>query len=390
MLEADLNYASADPHTLVLKLRKALPDINVTELSLAAETFVARRAAPAKLGAWAKAGFFSTALLEQASRESIAHYRAHYFTGCSHVLEVGTGTGSDTAALARVVAHVTTIDGDPVASEVARRNLALQGVTNVTFLVGDAQTVIPTLAPHFDGFFADPARRSKEGARFKDADDYSPPLHFVLSLNLGAVRAVKVSPGLFIDAPSGWVRQFVGFQSECLEQTLWYGTKVADSSVAITDSKAFWAPSINSASRGFLTQLPNAIVGSYLLEAHAAVNRSQHVQQFFCELQGTMIAPDIAYAVSATEPPRSALVKAYRVIDCVPFSIKGLKSTLQSLGWSNRTELKKRNFPLELERVRADLKLPSHSHNAPFGVLFFFKHAAQSWVVLADRCSETL
>jgi hypothetical protein len=384
VLEGPLRDSAQDASSLVLRLRKALPEVALADLALAAETFVARRAAPAKLGAWAKEGFFSAALLEQASRESIARYRARYFAACSHVLEIGTGTGSDTAALARACCHVTTIDGDPIASELARKNLAVQGITNVTFLIGEAQSVLPTLAPQFDGFFADPARRSKTGTRFKDAEDYSPPLPFILSLNQGAVRAVKVSPGLFIDPPQGWRRQFVGFQGECLEQTLWYGTEVPDSSVAVTDQDAFWTPTEDSPQHNFAAALPDGLVGSYLLEAHATVNRSQYVQQFFTQLEASMIAPDVSYAVTRTLPPPSALVRAYRVIDCLPFSIKSLKSALRERGWSNRTELKKRNFSHDLEQLRAELKLPAHSHSAPFGVLFFFRQGDRPWVVVAD------
>jgi hypothetical protein len=91
-----------DAPALVLRLRKAFPNADVREVNLAVETFIARRQAPEKLGAWAKEGHFSVSLLQQASRESIATYRAQFFEGRSHVLEIGTGTGSDTAALARV------------------------------------------------------------------------------------------------------------------------------------------------------------------------------------------------------------------------------------------------------------------------------------------------
>jgi hypothetical protein len=377
-----------DSHSLVMRLRKLLPDVPLTALSLAAETFAARHSAPAKLGEWAKEGFFSASLLEQASRESIAHYRAQMFAGRSHVLEVGTGTGADTAALARVCQHVATIDGDPVASELARRNLGVQGITNVTFLVGEAQHLIPTLPKHFDGFFADPARRSKGGERFKDADDYSPPLSFILSLEIGTLRAVKVSPGLFIDPPPGWSRQFVGFQNECLEQTLWFGAHIPDSSIIVADTESSWAPKKTDVAYDFVQKLPDELLGSYLLEAHGTINRSQFLQEYFGELHARMIAPDVAYAVTPTLPPSSPLVRAYRVIDCIPFSIKRLKAALRERGWSNRTELKKRNFPRELEQIRAELKLPSHSHNAPFGVLFFFKNGDTSWVVLAERYSE--
>jgi SAM-dependent methyltransferase len=309
---------------LILKLRKLLPSANPNDLNLAVETYVGRHSAKEKLGDWAEHGFFSNALLQQASRESIAKARAEHFTGCSHLLEIGTGTGSDTAALAKVCTHVTTIDGDPVASELARRNLELQGITNVNFLVGDAQTVIPSLSQSFDAFFADPARRTKAGERVKDGDDYSPPLSYLLALNIGARRALKISPGLFVEpCPDGWSRQFVGYGDECLEQTLWYGVDVPDSSIIVTDLGIQWAPD--------KTRLPAPIadeMGTYLVEAHGTLNRCQYLDYFFAERGLCRVEPDVAYGTSDTLPPPSPLLTTYRVLSNFPFSIKKLKAEL--------------------------------------------------------------
>lgn len=387
LLEALPSSPQRTAADLILRLRSSLPDADPRQISLAVETFLARKAAPEKLGEWSREGYFSTSLLEQASRAVIAEYRATFFTGLSHVLEVGTGTGSDTSALARVVEHVTTIDGDPVASDLARRNLALQGISNITFLVGDAREVIPSLNHPFDGFFADPARRTPKGERVKSGEDYSPPLSYLLGLSIGRVRALKISPGLFVEPPPpGWTRQFLGFQSECLEQTLWFGAGVPDSSVRLTDACVSWAPQDSSATTSF-SEVTESLNG-YLLEAHGAVNRSQYVGKLFAELGASMVAPDIAYASTSNRPPASPLFKAYRVMKALPFNIKRLRREIALLSYSNRTELKKRNFSADLEGIRSDLKLPPHSHTAPFGVLFFFRQGNSPWVVITERCCD--
>ena len=370
-----------DAPALVLKLRKAFPNSDARELNLAVETFIARRQAVDKLGEWAKEGHFSLSLLQQASRESIASYRASFFAGREHVLEIGTGTGSDTAALARVARHVTTIDGDPVASELAKRNLALQGITNVTFLVGDAQTLIPNLTEKFDALFADPARRTRTGERIKSGEDYSPPLSFLLSLNVGTLRALKISPGLFVEpCPEGWIRQFVGFGEECLEQTLWYGGPITDSSVVVTDRSASWEPPADEGSPFLAESLEG-----FLVEAHGTLNRCQKLPAFFFERNIQPVADDVAYGVSATQPEPSPLYTAYRILESLPFSKKKLKEAISRLGWSNRTELKKRNFSGELEQIRAELDLPKHTHTSPFGVVFFFRYHGKPWAVIAER-----
>jgi hypothetical protein len=387
LLEALPTQPPRSAADLILRLRSSLPEADPRQISLAVETFLARKTAPEKLGEWSREGYFSKSLLEQASRAAIARCRAALFTGLSHVLEVGTGTGSDTAALARVVGHVTTIDGDPVASELARRNLTLQGISNVTFLVGNAHEVVPSLEQTFDGFFADPARRTPKGERVKSGEDYSPPLSYLLSLEIGRVRALKISPGLFVEPPpSGWSRQFVGFQSECLEQTLWFGAGVPDSSVLLADSNISWAPQkgTNAAS---MFEVNESLTG-YLLEAHGAVNRSQHVRDLFAERGAVMIAADVAYAIADTRPATSPLLKAYRVVKAFPFNSKRLRREIAALGYSNRTELKKRNFSGDLEQIRSDLKLPPHSHTSPFGVLFFFRQGSSPWVVITERCCD--
>jgi len=373
--------AKPDAPALVMRLRKLFPDADVTELNLAAESYIARHLAPTKLGEWASEGHFSISLLQQASRESIATYRAALFQGREHVLEVGTGTGSDTAALARVANRVTTIDGDPVASELAQRNLALQGITNVTFIVGNAEEVVTALHESFDALFADPMRRTRGGERVKSGDDYSPPLSFLLDLNIGDLRAIKISPGLFVDpCPSGWVRQFVGYGEECLEQTLWFGSPIKDSSVIVTDRNASWAPSKREPSHSEAESL-----NGFIVEAHATINRCQHLDAFFAERGIRAVAPDVAYGVTSVQPPPCELSTSYRILADLPYSKKRLKAEIARLGWSSRTELKKRSFSGDIEQIRAELDLPEHTHTSPFGVVFFFRYHGKPWAVLAER-----
>ncbi len=54
-----------------------------------------------------------------------------------HVLEIGTGSGYMAALLAYKARHVTTIEIDPTLKELAAKNLADYGVTNVDVIQGD-------------------------------------------------------------------------------------------------------------------------------------------------------------------------------------------------------------------------------------------------------------
>jgi hypothetical protein len=121
------------------------------------------------------------------------------------------------------------------------------------------------------------------------------------------------------------------------------------------------------------------------VEAHGTLNRCQKLEAFFFEHKIQPIANDVAYGISSTQPLPSPLYTAYRVLEDLPFSKKKLKESLKRLGWSNRTELKKRNFSGEVEEIRAELDLPKHTHTSPFGVVFFFRYHDKPWVIVAER-----
>ncbi len=68
--------------------------------------------------------------------------------GTEKVLEIGTGSGYQTAVLAELAAHVVTIERHGDLSRRAQVVLAELGYHNVTFLVGDGNQGWPALAPY--------------------------------------------------------------------------------------------------------------------------------------------------------------------------------------------------------------------------------------------------
>ena len=68
--------------------------------------------------------------------------------GDERVLDVGTGSGYHAAVLARLVAHVWSIELHPGLAERAARALAAAGAANVTLLVGDGSLGHPAGAPY--------------------------------------------------------------------------------------------------------------------------------------------------------------------------------------------------------------------------------------------------
>ena len=68
--------------------------------------------------------------------------------GDERVLDVGTGSGYHAAVLARLVAHVWSVELHPGLSERAAAPLAAAGAANVTLLVGDGSLGHPAAAPY--------------------------------------------------------------------------------------------------------------------------------------------------------------------------------------------------------------------------------------------------
>lgn len=87
---------------------------------------------------------------------SAAMIAALGLAGVEQVLEVGTGYGYQSALLARLAAHVVSIEIWPDLAAQARRNLAAQNIGNVVVLVGDGTEGAPEHAP-FDAIIVSAA-----------------------------------------------------------------------------------------------------------------------------------------------------------------------------------------------------------------------------------------
>ena len=81
---------------------------------------------------------------------------AFALTGSERVLEIGTGYGFQTAILARLAAHVFSVERYADLAETALRNLAREGVRNVDVVVGDGTAGLPDQAP-FDAILVSAA-----------------------------------------------------------------------------------------------------------------------------------------------------------------------------------------------------------------------------------------
>lgn len=373
-----------DGARLAMRLRDALPDVSPLLLSELTEIILGREKA-LEQGIETRQGFFTRQSVEQASRPAVAERHAKYFQGCAHVLEICSGIGVDSAALSRVAKHVTCIELSPQLAEYAERNLALQGITNVTVLQGAAEDILPTLdLSVFDGLWADPSRRQSDGRRIQDVQQYKPALGFVMELDVRGVRGIKVSPAAHLDefVALNWAREVIGFGEGCIEQTLW-SAAVTDGTVYLADKDYCWKPADQEAqpSNGSLE------VGSFLVEPHAALIRSGHLAAYYAEQNVKLLEEEFAWGVSSCKPAPSHLLRVFKIIEVIPFSVKKLSARLKELQWNNRTEIKKRAFPYEdPEELRPRLKLRPPSKDFPiYGVVLMCTLRGQQLCILASR-----
>lgn len=73
---------------------------------------------------------------------------ALHLDGNERILEIGTGSGYQTAILSLLVSHVYTVERHPQLSDQAARRLQQLGYRNVSYFVGDGSVGWPEQAPY--------------------------------------------------------------------------------------------------------------------------------------------------------------------------------------------------------------------------------------------------
>lgn len=372
-------------------LRKKLPDTPPHLISEAIELLLLREKA-AVFGEWTENGFFTRQSLEQATTPLVAQHHAERFRGCKHILEVCTGAGFDTSALARVAERVTTIEANPRLAEMAEQNFAAQHLQNIKVVCGLAEDIIPTLPlEDFDGFWSDPSRRNERGQRIENPDEYLPSLSFLQSLNIGGVAGIKISPAVNLnnshlsekDSDSKqWQREWVGVGNECREQVLWKNCTIADGTASLPEINLQWTPPLMRVSPKVFGKAIQSWAGMILLEPHGCIIRSSFLAEFFTELNAELLDTHIAFGITGVEPPNSAWYQKFRVLEVFPFHRKSLRERIIAYGWGNSVEIKKRGFPETPDEIKKWLKLPSSKKS---GTIIITRVGAGHIVFFAER-----
>lgn len=340
-------YATADVSEkntlqLITQLRQSL---TLEQASAILTTIRLRQKAIDKFPEYADRLLFTEDSLQQASDFRIRQYRASLIDQ-QRVLDVCCSIGSDALAFSQAGHAVFGLDIDPVRIAIARHNASVMG-QDTTFEVADVTESVPD---DYDFIFYDPARRTADGNRIFDVEQYIPPLSLIHDFKPEEI-AVKLSPAVDLSQLTGYGGQieFISVDGDLKEAILWkhrptaqpLATLIADSihqfpyepceSVAITEPK------------------------QWLFEPDPAILRAGLVQNLATTLNATMLDETIAY-LTLDEHIETPWGRYWQILDWMPFHLKKLRRYLVEHQVS-RVTVKKRGFPMSPEEVITKLKL---------------------------------
>ena len=315
-----------------------------------------RAKARGKFDSFAEGMLFTPAGLEQATRLVVGarHARRYLAAGCTQVADITCGIGGDSMALAALGLRVLAVDSDELTAALATVNMRHFPDAEVRHANG---LTIDFAAEGVDGVFADPARRSTQGARRHDPAAATPPLEEVLALrDQVPALGVKVAPGIRHSAlPPDAEAQWVSVDGDVVEAGLWFGPLAPDGpgrgALVIHEGGA-------TALREPTGGAPRADVGpvgAYLYEPDGAVIRSGLVSLVAEQVHGRLVDATIAYVTTDTLAP-SQVATAYRVLETMPFGLKQLRAFLRERG-VGRLTIKKRGTAVGPEQLRRQLDL---------------------------------
>lgn len=318
-----------------------------------------RSRAREKFGEFADELLFTRAGLEQATRLPVAarHARRYADAGATLVADLGCGLGADTLAMAGLGLRVLAVELEEETAALATVNL--RAFENAQVRLADARD-LDFAAEGVDAVFADPARRTRSGARVFDPRAYSPDLDTLLSLrthvpNLG----LKVGPGIPYRAlPSETHAQWVSVDGAVVEAGLWFGDLAPEGSGRSALLLAGDASHLLSWLGDADAPAPQASadeLGRYVYEPDGAVIRAGLVATLCTELDATLLDPSIAY-LSTDAPVDTPFATRFRVLDSFPFGLKKLRAYLRTRN-VGRVEIKKRGTAVDPDQLRQQLAL---------------------------------
>ena len=350
------NLAEENTLKLLTALRR---ETTPQQAGAALELARLRQKAVSKFGTDAAKMYFTREALEQASDPSIRRVRAESFKRYRRIIDACCSIGADALAFAQAgAAEVLGLDIDPVRVAMAQLNAAALGITNARFEVADVRAGVPQA----DLIFFDPARRDEQGKRIFDVERYEPPLSTIRGWEARCIL-VKLSPGVQLAQlePYGGRVEFISVRGDLKEAVLTVDDeKRASQHCAVLLGDNAMYPKIGELGGWCHDPLlpkeaPISEPRGWLVEPDPAIIRAGLVADLALELGGALLDPEIAY-ITTDEAQHSPWVRAWEIIDWMPFNVKKLRAYLREQDVGTVT-VKKRGTAVTPEELIAKLKL---------------------------------
>ena len=373
---AERYLAEATVHTgsgvaLARLLRRELSD---NRARLVMDQVELRRRGRVKFGR-ASEMFFTRQLLEQATDEQIAAYKAQRFPAAEPIADLCCGIGGDLVALAATRSSCVGVDQSPIATLLAAANCERNGVHAET-IVADAGSWVPNKQA---AWHLDPDRRGV-GRRITRLENCQPGPETIDKLSARCAEgAIKLAPATQIPVAWGDAEcEWIGSRGECRQQVAWRGglAKHSGRTATVVDGMGLRGQISGSGEEPIpLVAKP----AEYIHEPHAAVLAARLEGAISARHELARFTPLRGYLTSGqrlAEP----LLATFLVREVMPLNVKRLSKWFRARQ-IGQLEIKHRGIPLDLARIRRQLKLKGDEKS----VLLVAAQPGASLAIIGER-----
>ncbi|MBW3598045.1 MAG: class I SAM-dependent methyltransferase [Planctomycetes bacterium] len=360
-----LAEAAGGERPLATQARDLRKHLSAEQTHLVLELAKLRRRAAAKFS-HAERMFFTPRALEQATSEGVARWKAQRTAArttksnrraagpTGAVVDLCCGIGGDLLALAGR-GSATGVDRDPIVALLAGANLAARGLAESEVRCCDVRDLD---IAHFAAWHLDPDRRTDRG-RVAQPEFAAPGLDTIEGLlSRHPDGAVKLAPAARV--PEAWRHraelEWISERGECRQQVAWFGGLAATPGVRA--ATALDPDGVGHTFRG-RPESETAVAASWkrcLVEPDTALLAAGLSAAWAAHHGLEAAAPGVAY-YTCDRPPADSLAAVFEITDVAPLDRKRLKSLLRERR-VGALEIKKRGVEIDLERLRAELRVP--------------------------------
>jgi len=316
--------------------------------------------------------------MEQSTSEAVARHKAKRFQNgaVSEVVDLCSGIGMDSIALAENGLTVTAVDQSELSAEYLKRNAAVYGVADqITTCIADVNEfdVVEKI------IHIDPDRRAGRQRAIR-LEDYTPPLEYLQRLTEKSPGgAIKLSPasnfgGKFL----GCEVELISLHGECKEATIWYGSLRSESDFTVT----ILPTGFTVTGDPWLARAPITPLGSYIYDPDPALVRAGLID-VYCEQAGLSRLDDAEEYLTSDEPVSSPAVACFEVLADLPNNDKAVRKYLRGQSFG-QMEIKCRHVPVNADQYRK--KLPLNGTDP--GVLIIARVQGKTRTILAKRIAQ--